>query len=122
MGYKFRLDYINAIQLDDRFTLARYLQEQEAEFVLKLEQKMPNSESLIPQAESIADHCSKWTEKINLNFDWVEVGESEDCRIYEKNMLLFIHRFFQVGEDHICFRHKKQASNQIDWSIIDASR
>ena len=37
LGYEFRLDYFNAIQLDDRLTLSRYLQEHKEELDIKLE-------------------------------------------------------------------------------------
>ena len=58
LGYEFRLDYIEAIQMDDRETLSRYLREQLEEYNEKLEIAMQDSQSLIQDAKTQADHCS----------------------------------------------------------------
>ena len=58
LGYEFRLDYIEAIQLDDRQALCRYLQEQEDEYLIQLEETRPIADDLLPRAQSVADQCS----------------------------------------------------------------
>ena len=50
LGYEYRLDYIEVIQLEDRQTLRRYLQEQEAEFVIQSEIARRNLPNLVHDA------------------------------------------------------------------------